>query len=332
MKGRLAIGLIGAGRLGRVYARDLASRIAETKLVAIADPVEAVAKEVAAEFDVPKHYADPLAMIDDQAVDAIVIVSPTHTHRELVIAAAASKKPTFCEKPPALSLAEVAAMQEAIEEVRACSCRWGSCGGSTPATPRRRSRSRRPHRHAAGVQVDLARSVPAEPGIRQPEEQRRHAARHGHSRFRSGALVHGRGAERVDDRRDDRLSGAGKTVGDIDNAVASLTFANGTLGVVDLSRSGIYGYDISTEILGLEGTLKIGYLRETPVMLMTKNSVAHDTVPYFMERFATPTRCSCRTSRRTCCRSGRRRSRSRMAWRRCASASPRRARTKAVPR
>ena len=75
------------------------------------------------------------------------------------------------------------------------------------------------------------------------------------------------------------------TVGDIDNAVTSLTFASGKLGVVDLSRSGIYGYDISTEILGLEGTLKIGYLRETPVMLMTKNSVAHDTVPYFMERF-----------------------------------------------
>jgi len=75
------------------------------------------------------------------------------------------------------------------------------------------------------------------------------------------------------------------TVGDIDNAVASLTFAGGTLGVVDLSRSGIYGYDIATEILGLEGTLRIGYLRETPVMLLTKNSVAHDTVPYFMERF-----------------------------------------------
>jgi len=75
------------------------------------------------------------------------------------------------------------------------------------------------------------------------------------------------------------------TVGDIDNAVVSLTFASGRLGAVDLSRSGIYGYDISTEILGSEGTLKIGYLRETPVMLLTKNSVAHDTVPYFMERF-----------------------------------------------
>ena len=76
------------------------------------------------------------------------------------------------------------------------------------------------------------------------------------------------------------------TVGDIDNAIASLTFASGKLGVVDLTRSGIYGYDISTEILGLEGTIRIGYLRETPITIMTKaNGVSHDTVPYFMERF-----------------------------------------------
>ena len=31
--------------------------------------------------------------------------------------------------------------------------------------------------------------------------------------------------------------------------------------------------------------MRIGYLRETPLMVLTKNSVAHDTVPYFMERF-----------------------------------------------
>jgi predicted dehydrogenase len=77
-----------------------------------------------------------------------------------------------------------------------------------------------------------------------------------------------------------------KTVGDIDNAIVSLVFASGNLGVVDLSRNGIYGYDISTELLGTQGTLRIGYLRETPVMVMTANHVAHDTVPYFMERFA----------------------------------------------
>jgi predicted dehydrogenase len=77
-----------------------------------------------------------------------------------------------------------------------------------------------------------------------------------------------------------------ETVGDIDNAIASLTFTSGKLGVVDLTRSGIYGYDISTEILGLEGTIRIGYIRETAILVMTKaNGVQHDTVPYFMERF-----------------------------------------------
>ena len=54
---------------------------------------------------------------------------------------------------------------------------------------------------------------------------------------------------------------------------------------MDLSRSGLYGYDIFGEIMGTKGTLRIGYLRETPLFVMTKNQVAHDTVPFFMERF-----------------------------------------------
>ena len=73
--------------------------------------------------------------------------------------------------------------------------------------------------------------------------------------------------------------------GDIDNAVISLVFADGRLGVVDLSRNGVYGYDITTEVLGTKGTVRVGYLRETPLVVMTRNHVAHDTVPYFMERF-----------------------------------------------
>src|SRR5207248_3486361 len=118
------------------------------------------------------------------------------------------------------------------------------------------------------------------------------------------------------------------TVGDIDNAVASLTFTSGMLGAVDLSRSGIYGYDIATEILGSEGTLKIGYLRETPVMVLTKNSARTTPCRTSWNGSATRTRISCRTSRRTSCTIARRRSRSTTASRRCASASPRRARAR----
>jgi predicted dehydrogenase len=74
-------------------------------------------------------------------------------------------------------------------------------------------------------------------------------------------------------------------VGDIDNAIVNLTFENGALGVIDLTRNGVYGYDIRTEVLGTQGTVKVGYLRETPIVMMTKDGVTHDTVPWFMERF-----------------------------------------------
>jgi predicted dehydrogenase len=76
-----------------------------------------------------------------------------------------------------------------------------------------------------------------------------------------------------------------KPIGDVDNAICTLSFASGALGVVDLSRSAVFGYDIRTEILGTRGTLQVGYLRETPLMVLTKEGVTHDTVPYFMERF-----------------------------------------------
>jgi scyllo-inositol 2-dehydrogenase (NAD+) len=281
---RLNVGLISLGRLGRVYARDLAGRIPETRLVAIADPVAALAHEVAVECDVPKHYTDPAALIDDPAVDAFVIVSPTHTHRELVIAAASRRKPTFCEKPPALALDEVVAMQTAIAasgmffqmgfmrrfDAGYAAAKQQIADGrigtplvfkATSRDPFRPSLEYANPKSSGGMLIDM--------GIHDFD-----LARWFMGDVRTVAAIGGTIAY-------PELA----TVGDIDNAVASLTFTSGKLGVVDLSRSGIYGYDISTEILGSEGTLKIGYLRETPVMLLTKNSVAHDTVPYFMERF-----------------------------------------------
>jgi len=284
MKRRLAVGLIGLGRLGRVYARDLSGRIPETRLVAVADPLGSLAEEVAAEFDVARHYPDPLALIDDEGVDAVVIVTPTHTHRELVLAAAARKKPTFCEKPPALALDEVAAMQEAItrsgmffqmgfmrrfdagyaagkREIDAGRIGTPLVFKSTSRDPFRPSLEYANPKSSGGMLIDM--------GIHDFDLARWFMGEAGTVSTIGATIAYPELA----------------TVGDIDNAVASLTFASGKLGVVDLSRSGIYGYDISTEILGSEGTVRIGYLRETPLMVMTKNSVAHDTVPYFMERF-----------------------------------------------
>ena len=282
---RLNVGVIGLGRLGRVYVRDLAGRIPETKVVAVADPIGNLAKEIAAEFDVPKSYTDPMAMIDDKTVDAIVIVTPTHIHREQVIAAAKSRKPTFCEKPPALSLAEVAEMKAAIEK----SGMFFQMGFMRRFDPGYAAAKK--EIEAGRIGQPLVFKATSRDPFRPSLEYANPAS--------SGGMLIDMGIHDFDLARwfmgdVQKVSAIGATiaypelatVGDIDNAIASLTFTSGKLGVVDLTRSGIYGYDISTEILGLEGTIRIGYLRETPIVVMTKaHGVSHDTVPYFMERF-----------------------------------------------
>jgi predicted dehydrogenase len=76
-----------------------------------------------------------------------------------------------------------------------------------------------------------------------------------------------------------------QTVGDVDYAMINLRFENGALGNIEVSRAAIYGYDIQTEIIGTTGTLKIGYMQHTPVLLTTKTGVSHDIVPHFPQRF-----------------------------------------------
>ena len=110
---KVNVGLIGLGRLGRVYARDLAARVTGVRLAALADTNPKLAEETANELDVPRWYADPLAMLDDLGVDAAVIVSPTDTHTALAVAALDRGKSVFCEKPPALSLSQTQKMKDA---------------------------------------------------------------------------------------------------------------------------------------------------------------------------------------------------------------------------
>src|SRR5258707_12007987 len=112
---KLNVGLIGLGRLGRVYARDLATGVLGVRLAAVADTNAKLAEETARELDVQRWYSDPLAMLDDSGIDAAIIVSPTDTHTGLAVAAISRGKSVFCEKPPALSLGETQKMKDASE-------------------------------------------------------------------------------------------------------------------------------------------------------------------------------------------------------------------------
>jgi len=281
---RLNVGLIGLGRLGRIYARDLATRIPETRLIAVADTNPATAAEIADEHDVAHKHTSPGDLIQNKNVDAVVVASPTHTHREIVIAAAEAKKPTFCEKPLALSLAECREMQSAVERNAA----FFQMGFMRRFDPGYEAAKKEVSAGRIGTPVVFKSSSrdPFPPSL----EYANPAS--------SGGILVDMGIHDFDLARwfmgdVETVSAIGgtlafpelKTVGDLDNAIASLVFTDGRLGVIDITRNGYYGYDIITELLGTAGTVRVGYIRETPLLLMTKNNVSHDTVPYFMERF-----------------------------------------------
>jgi scyllo-inositol 2-dehydrogenase (NAD+) len=88
--------------------------------------------------------------------------------------------------------------------------------------------------------------------------------------------VHGEGSALIDD--------GVRSVGDVDNAVLSARFEDGSVGTLSASRTTRYGHDLRTEVIGDEGAVHVGRLRKTPVRLLDRSGAHHDTV------FTTPER------------------------------------------
>jgi UDP-N-acetylglucosamine 3-dehydrogenase len=91
------VGLIGLGTMGRNHLRLLTSRD-DARLVAVADPVPD-ALEVAASTSGAQAYAEPLALLAEAELDAVVIASPTTTHHPLALAALERGLAVLVEKP-----------------------------------------------------------------------------------------------------------------------------------------------------------------------------------------------------------------------------------------
>jgi scyllo-inositol 2-dehydrogenase (NAD+) len=286
MRNRLKVGVVGLGRMGKVYAINLANRVPNAQLVAVADPQPGNAESFAAEYGVPRWYRNHEELLADQEVEAVVVLTTTSTHHDIVIAAARAGKAIFCEKPIAMTveeademLAEVAkagvffqpAFQRRFDPGYVAALRKiadGVIGDPVVFT----AISRDPFRPSLEFcNPKVSGGLIADMGIHDFDL----------ARWFMGEVesVHAIGATLAYPEM--------KDVGDIDNAIISLTFASGKLGSVQLSRNSVFGYDIRTEIWGTKGSLQVGYYQQTPLLMLTKDGVSHDAVPYFMERFET---------------------------------------------
>jgi len=281
----IRIGLIGAGRMGKVFAHTLAFTVSEVELLAVADVNPQTSQEVAARYGITYHFTDYHELLKRDDIDAVVVVTPTNTHSEVIQAAAATGKHIFSEKPLAQSLVLCDQAIAAVEKARV-KLQLGFMRHFDPAYVMAKQKI---DEGVIGTPV-MFRSTGRDPRRTSLEFARRE---------NSGGMIMDMGVHDFDLARwlmgseVTRVQSEGaclvypelKEVGDIDNAMINLQYANGAIGNIDLSRNAVYGYDIRTEVLGSEGGLLIGKLQQTSTLVMTRQGVIHDTVPYFMERF-----------------------------------------------
>jgi len=281
---RLPVGIIGLGRMGQVYAGHLAA-MSQVDIVGVSDVIEAQAKTWAADLGAKTWSTDYQTLLDHKEIEAVFVISPTSTHAEIITAAAEAGQAIFCEKPIALTLAETDQIIAALEKT----------GAMLQVGFMRRFDSgyiAAKKQIEAGVigQPVTFKSIGRDPfcpplAYADPNVSGGLIIDMAIHDFDLARWLMGSEVKRVYTEGGTLAFPELNTVGDIDNAVINLLFENGALGNVEVSRNALYGYDIRTEILGTEGGLNIGTYRETPLLVMTKQGISHDMVPYLHERF-----------------------------------------------
>lgn len=109
------IGLIGAGHISEKHLKAFNNNPG-CEIVAIADLNIELAKKRAEEFGIENAYADYKEILNNKSIDAVSIVTPTFTHKNIVIEALEAGKDVLCEKPPALNADEVRLCEETAKK------------------------------------------------------------------------------------------------------------------------------------------------------------------------------------------------------------------------
>ena len=94
------------GAIAQVVHLPILSKLKEVELVAVCDIDKSKAKYVGERYGVKRFYGDPKAALGDGGIDAVVVCTPTNTHRDIALLAIESGVDALVEKPIARNYAE----------------------------------------------------------------------------------------------------------------------------------------------------------------------------------------------------------------------------------
>lgn len=281
---QLNVGIIGAGRIGKVHAETLAFRLPEARTLVIADVNREAAQAVATRCGIPTVTESSQEIFANAAIDAVLICSSTNTHADLIVQAAEAGKHIFCEKPIAHSLDQIHRALAAVEEA----------GVKLQIGFNRRfdANFARVRQAVASGEIGTPRLMhivsrdPAPPPL-------------SYIRVSGGMFmdmtIHDFDMARflIGDEVEEVYTSGGVMVdpeigaaGDLDTALIVLRFRNGVIGTIDNSRQAAYGYDQRVEILGSRGSVATGNCYPNQAVVSTATEVRKDLpLNFFMDRY-----------------------------------------------
>jgi myo-inositol 2-dehydrogenase/D-chiro-inositol 1-dehydrogenase len=275
----LNIAVIGAGRIGRIHAANIAANPAAS-LGGVADVDIAAAEALA------RSCGAHAAMLEEAfAADAVLIASPTPTHADYIERAAASGRAIFCEKPIDLSAERVRACLQAVQRAGVPLM----VGFNRRFDPHFLALKRRLDSGEIGS-LELLTIISRDPAPPPPA----YVASSG-GLFRD-MMIHdldmarfllGEEPVEVHAAASCLVDAAIGAAGDVDTAVVTLRTASGRLCQISNSRRATYGYDQRIEAHGAKGLLRAGNVTATTVELANADGFASDpALPFFLERYA----------------------------------------------
>jgi myo-inositol 2-dehydrogenase / D-chiro-inositol 1-dehydrogenase len=283
-KDTIRFGVIGAGRIGKIHARNLATCVPGARVTAIADPIYDAARELAGQLGVAQVTADYLEVINSPEVDAVAICSSTNTHARMIIEAAQAGKHIFCEKPIAYDLETIDAALLAVEKAGVMM----QIGFNRRFDPNFKKVQEMVSQGMIG-EPQILRITSRDPGPPPIEYVKVSGGiffdmtihDFDMSRFMMGCEVeeiYAEGAVLVDPE-----IGA---AGDIDTAVVTLRFQNGAIGTIDNSRKAVYGYDQRVEVFGSGGMLQVqNNTSDTHIYSSPEGIQSAKPLYFFLERY-----------------------------------------------
>jgi predicted dehydrogenase len=108
--------MVGAGRVGKNHARSILRHVPSGRITTLVDPVAEVLEATATEYGIEARFASLEEALEKAEFEAVVITTPTFTHKDIALLAAQNGKHIFLEKPMALNLQECDEILEGIQK------------------------------------------------------------------------------------------------------------------------------------------------------------------------------------------------------------------------